>query len=97
MSNQDVSIFRWKEEREKLTGWPVKKRALLYNWNLTENSFSEVPLDLVLPALFQPEEGQKFRIQKVLGFMACDNGQCHIFLLSITLRYSQNLIKVDCK
>jgi hypothetical protein len=25
MSNQDVSIFRRKEDREKLTGWPVKK------------------------------------------------------------------------
>jgi hypothetical protein len=30
MSNQDVSIFRWKKDRGKLTGWPIKKSTSVY-------------------------------------------------------------------
>jgi hypothetical protein len=30
MSNQGVFIFRWKVDREKLTGWPVKKITSVY-------------------------------------------------------------------
>jgi hypothetical protein len=30
MSNQDVFIFRWKVDRKKLTGWPVKKITSVY-------------------------------------------------------------------
>jgi hypothetical protein len=39
-------------------------------------------------------------MQKIMGFMACDNGECpkcHICLLSITWCYPENPLKVDCK
>lgn len=100
MSNQDVYTLTWKEDRQKLTGWPVKKEHVFTPGRWERIPFLKYPLQLVLLGFFQPEQREKFRIQKVLGFMACYNGQCpkcHIYLSSVTLCYPQNPLKVDCK